>query len=190
MLKYALLLIAAGFSVSSCAGPATVSGMVAAPTAAATAPPTLSRAIAVQTVGGGRETNPMWTSQVGNAEFQDALTKSLQARGMHADGAAARYLLTVALVNLAQPMMGLDMTVSASVKYTLVERQSQTQVYDRLIDSSHTATFGDAVYGVERLRLANEGAIKKNIENFINDLSKSPPAPAAPPPRGARRTES
>ena len=58
--------------------------MVAAPTAAATAPPTLSRAIAVQTVGGGRETNPMWTSQVGNAEFQDALTKSLQARGMHA----------------------------------------------------------------------------------------------------------
>src|SRR6185503_4700604 len=142
MLRYALLLIAAGLAISSCAGPATVTGMVATPVAATPVPPTLSRAIAVQTVGGGRETSPLWTSQVGNAEFQDALTKSLQARGMHAEGAAARYLLSATLINLAQPLMGLDMTVSASVKYTLVERQSQRQVYDRLIDSSHTATFG------------------------------------------------
>jgi hypothetical protein len=190
MLKVALLLIGAGLSVASCASPASVSGMVTTPAATAPVPASLNRAIAVETVGGGRETNPMWTSQVGNAEFQEALTKSLQARGMHADNvAAARYALRATLMNLAQPMIGLDMTVSASVKYTLVDKQSQQMVYDRLIDSSHTATFGDAAIGVQRLRLANEGAIKKNIENFMADLEKSPPAPP-PPARPAHRTGS
>lgn len=192
MLKAILLLVGAGFAVASCATPATVSGMVTAPAAAAPVPASLNRTVAVESVGGGRETNPMWTSQVGNAEFQEALTKSLQARGMHADNpAAARYALRATLMNLAQPMMGFDMTVSASVKYTMIDRQSQQMVYDRLIDSSHTATFGDAAIGVQRLRLANEGAIKKNIENFIADLEKSPPAPApSRPARPARRTGS
>jgi hypothetical protein len=190
MLKHVVLLIGAACSIASCATPASVSGMAATPVAARPVPPSLSRAIVVEGVGGGRETNPLWTSQVGNAEFQEALAKSLQARGLYAENtAAARYALSATLVNLAQPTIGADMTVGASIKYTLVERRTRSQVYDRVVDSFHTATVGDAALGVERRRLASVGAIKKNIENFIEDLSRSPPA-AAPPPRGARRTGS
>ncbi|MCS6780659.1 MAG: hypothetical protein NZ555_13270 [Geminicoccaceae bacterium] len=39
-----------------------------------------------------------------------------------------------------------------------------------LVIESYTATFADAALGVERLRLANEGSMRRNIETFIDRL--------------------
>ncbi|HEY7609734.1 MAG TPA: hypothetical protein VIF14_10930 [Alphaproteobacteria bacterium] len=131
----------------------------------------LARAITVESVTGGEPTSPLWVSKVGNAEFDQALRRSLESAGLIAASPAdAKYDLRANLVTLSQPMVGLDLTVKSSVKYTLVERATKRTVYDDFISVDHTATFGDHPFAYERLRLANEGSIRKNIETFIRDV--------------------
>jgi 23S rRNA A2030 N6-methylase RlmJ len=57
------------------------------------------------------------------------------------------------------------------VSYTLVDTQSGKTVWSKNIASEHTAKAGEAFAGVKRLRLANEGAAKANIEQVINEIS-------------------
>ena len=66
--------------------------------------------------------------------------------------------------------MGFDMTVGSTVRYSLIETQTRKEVYARVIQISYTAKMSDAFMGSQRLKLANEGAIKANIGSFINDL--------------------
>ena len=48
-------------------------------------------------VSGGKKTNPMWTSQIGNEEFQQALLNSLKAHALISVG-DAKYKLTAKLL--------------------------------------------------------------------------------------------
>ncbi|HTM82152.1 hypothetical protein [Asticcacaulis sp.] len=128
----------------------------------------LSHAIAAPTVTGGKTTNPLWTSKVSDADFAEALRQSLAANTMLATE-NARFNLAAQLVQLKQPMMGLDMTVTATVKYTLTNTAGDV-VWTKDIVSPYTAKMSDAFVGVKRLQLANEGAIKANIEQLVTDL--------------------
>ena len=146
----------------------------------------LVQAVAVESISGGESTSPLWVSKVGNAEFGAALNQSLQNANLRAPAAeTAKYDLRANLITLSQPMIGLDMTVKSAVKYTLVERATKRTVYDDIVSADHTATFGDSALGVERLRMANEGSIRKNIETFLRDVVAKvrAPAPTAPPRR-------
>ena len=67
-------------------------------------------------------------------------------------------------------VIGLDMTVTATVTYTLVERATGKTAWEKVIVAPYTAKFGDSLLGVERLKLANEGAIRTNISNLLDDL--------------------
>jgi len=111
----------------------------------------------------------MWKSNVGNPEFQSALQNSLGAAGMLASS-SGRYRLDAILNELDQPLFGLDMSVSSTVHYTLTDTTNSKQAFDQSITASYTATMSDAFVGVERLRLANEGSIKKNIASFLDQL--------------------
>ena len=59
----------------------------------------------------------------------------------------------------------------------------QRPVFDQVVDVPYTANFSDAFYGVERLRLANEGAIRVNIGAFLQRIAalSSPPGSKATP---------
>lgn len=72
--------------LGACAQPASYSAMVVDPQTLSQAfdapqgPADSYRdAIVVAPVTGGKQTSPLWTSQVGNAEFQEALVRSLIA---------------------------------------------------------------------------------------------------------------
>jgi len=145
--------------------------------------------LAINSVSGGQETNPMWgTSQVGNVEFQTALSQSLtKAKLLKTDG-EARYKLDASLLSLAQPFAGFDMTVTSTVMYRVTDTSTSSVVYEENIVRGHTATFGDSALGVARLKIANEGSIRANIENAISDMVRkitSNPAPAAPTTQSA-----
>jgi hypothetical protein len=131
--------------------------------------PAMKGAVAVGAVGGGKETNPAWTSQVSNAEFQAALTASLKLAGLLAEG-PARYSLKSALVKLDQPFIGLDMTVTATVQYAVTDTTTDAVVWSESVVTPHTATMGDAFVGATRLKLANEGAVRKNIAQLVEKL--------------------
>jgi len=63
------------------------------------------------------------------------------------------------------------MTVKMEVSYTLTDTKSGKTVWSKNVASEHTAKMGDAFAGVTRLRLANEGAAKANIQEAITEIS-------------------
>lgn len=130
----------------------------------------LKENVAVSPVAGGKKTNPAWTSEISSEAFQGALEESLKAQGLLS--ATGKYKLKVEMLSVDQPMIGLDMTVTTHVKYTLVDTTSNAAIFQETVVAPHTATFGDSAMGVKRLRLANEGSGRKNIEIFLEKLAK------------------
>lgn len=158
--------------LSGCATPARVDQMVVsgAPHQRIAETP-LRNNVAIRDVTGGQETNPMWKSNVGSSEFSQALEESLRTVGLlAANRQAGSHTLTVHLQNVAQPFIGLDMTVTASVNYIVAERATGREIFNRTVSVPYTAKFGDSLLGVERLKLANEGAIRTNISQLIEEL--------------------
>jgi hypothetical protein len=83
---------------------------------------------------------------------------------------AAKYHLIAHLEKLEQPLMGFSMTVTSSVRYLLIDATSKKTVYEKSVVVPYTASVSDAFVGTERLRLANEGSIKANIQQVIDDM--------------------
>lgn len=136
----------------------------------ASLPRELQGAVAIGVVSGEEETNPLWTSEVGNDAFRAALEQNLVRAGARArDEPSAAYRLDATIVGLDQPMMGLDAKVTSTVPYTMTPLAGGEPL-STLVIESFTATFADAALGVERLRLANEGSIRRNIETFMDRL--------------------
>ena len=172
-MKYRFLLVGlAALALSACASAAKVENMIASTTAGApVANSDLVEAICVTKVTGGLETNPLWTSEVDDAGFRAALEGSLRNNRLAAANAGGcRYDLEANLLGLAQPIVGFDMTVTSHVNYSVRERPSGNPYFLTTVTAPYTATFGDAFAGVTRLRLANEGSIRSNIQKFIDEL--------------------
>ncbi|HXT13624.1 MAG TPA: hypothetical protein VN873_18885 [Candidatus Angelobacter sp.] len=125
-------------------------------------------------VTGGHKTDPMWASQIAGKDFQTALVESLRKSGIFqsvdADGNAP-YRLDVRLDSLDQPVFGFDITVKLRADWSLSKSQDDNPLWQQPILSEYTATVGDAFAGIKRLRLADEGAARANIEQGLNKLS-------------------
>jgi hypothetical protein len=168
---FRLLLIISIYSLVGCASGARYGAMIPDGPSFKPLPDNyfLKNEIALTEVTGGEETNPMWTSEVSNEEFKKALMESLRMQQLLANG-TGKYNLTVNLTEVDQPMFGLSFTATSISQYILRNNKTKDIVFDESITGSHTATFGDAVYAPNRLKLATEGSIKENIKIFINNL--------------------
>lgn len=169
---FALLPVIASMLLTGCAAPARIDQMTAFATPAQRVMKTpLHTNVAVRDVTGGKETNPMWVSNVGGSEFEQALEASLRDAGLLSAGKqAGKYTLVAHLENVEQPFGGFDMTVTATVSYSLIERATGKEVFNRRVALPFTASFNSAFIGSERLRIANEGAVKVNIAKLIEEL--------------------
>ncbi len=195
MKRYSLMFIAL-LAVSACASASKPGAMVLEVRAETIIADNsaLREAITVGAVEGGKETNPLWTSEVSNEDFAEALRQSLAAHAMLAidDGA---YRLDAEMEELKQPLAGFNVSVTARVRYMLTALASDETVFAETIETKYTAKMGDALVGVKRLQLANEGAVKANISALIEaliarvddadaDLGAAGDEGAAPRPRG------
>lgn len=166
--------------VSGCASPArsdqmTVGSSLATRTTLAASP--LANNLAVADVTGGKDTNPMWVSNVSSSDFERALEASLRDAGLlSTNRQGGTHTITAHLLKLDQPLMGASMTVTASVQYAVVERRSGKTVYERTITLPYTAAWNASFLGSERLRLANEGAVRENLQKLVQDLAALPAA--------------
>lgn len=171
--RVGLLLVAAAV-ITGCASPANPQNMTmraAEATEFRAQTPEWARAkLAVTQVTGGRETNPAWTSQIGSNEFRLALEESLKSVGMLATGAGAKYELIAHLAKVDQPFMGASMTVTITVNYQLVDKSSRKTVWERGLTTPYTAAWNAAFAGTERLRLANEGAVRTSVTELVKNL--------------------
>lgn len=157
-----------------CAAPARVEQMqtntnLATRTAVSNSP--LREAVAIRDVTGGKETNPMWVSSVSSSDFERALELSLKDAGLLSNNKqGSKYVLVAHLSKLDQPFAGASMTVTATVRYTLVDRATNKDVLEKTLATPYTAAWNEAFMGSERLKLANEGAVRVNIQQLIDAL--------------------
>jgi len=137
-------------------------------------PNALRAQVAVATVRGGEETGRWWGSRVSAVALQQALEESLYAVGMRpmSPEPPARFELQAELLQLDQPLVpALGVTVGTAVRYTLVDKASGKTVYQRRIANTDEAGLGEAVLSPsERLRIANERALRANINLLLRDL--------------------
>ena len=125
-------------------------------------------------VSGGEKTNPLWTSEISSEGYKQALDQSLRESDLFSgisQGSGSDYQLTVQLAKAKQPMIGLGMTVRLAAEWQLSRTSDGQTVWRETIDSEYTAQFTDAVLGYERLRKANEGAVRENIRKGMERLS-------------------
>ncbi|MEO1776529.1 MAG: hypothetical protein AAFS07_16405 [Pseudomonadota bacterium] len=179
-------LVGAALTLAACAEPARVAEMTVAAGAVDAAGTAIERSVCVKSVAGGEETNPLWTSEVDDAGFRGALERSLSNNGLSPTTSAdCRYDLDTNLLGLAQPSVGFDMTVTANVNYSVFTRATGEPFFQSTVQTPFTADFSSAFAGVERLKLANEGAIRTNIETFLDELVTDAKRRPAAPPTGA-----
>jgi hypothetical protein len=110
-------------------------------------------------------------SKVDNEGFSKAIENSLSNVGFLSSDPSAAYQLTVALEELKQPLMGLDLKVVCKAKYTLYDNKHKRVVFEETLTTPYTAPFSSAFVAAERLRLANEGAVKENIKKFLMEIN-------------------
>jgi hypothetical protein len=66
------------------------------------------------------------------------------------------------------------MTVTSHVNYLLTKRASGETILAETVKTPYTATTGDAFAAIKRVRLANEGSIRANIQTFLRRLYEKP----------------
>jgi hypothetical protein len=166
-----LVLIVLVSILAGCATPATQQAMsVSLQDVTTHLNPNLKGQVVINNVIGGKDTNPMWTSQVDAQGFKGALDKSIAIAGYKAnDSSQAKYSIDADLQKLDQPMFGLTFDVVSTVLYTVNGDGKQRQIP---VTATGTASTSDAFVGIERLRIANERSIKENIKLFLQKLSE------------------
>jgi vesicle coat complex subunit len=154
-----------------CATAAKIDEMVPTTSVAADSDSKFYKSIFVSSASGGDETNPLWTSEISADDFKKALEIALQNAGFLSDlRSSGAYEIQVFLDEVQQPIAGIDMTVTTQVTYQVINFDTRERIFDKQITAAYTAEFSDAFMGVERLRLANEGAAEKNISQFLSEL--------------------
>jgi hypothetical protein len=161
-------LLLCGCVTASPSSPAAMTTVAAAPVAAKH-----TESLGV-TVTGGSETSALGASKISNEDFAEAIKNSIGQSGLFAkivSTGQSDYQLDVQIVRLDQPMFGTSFTVNLEATWRLMHSGDQKLIWEKAITSSSTATFSEAFSGVTRLRLANEGAARNNIQEAIADMS-------------------
>lgn len=140
-------------------------------------PESLRGQVVLGTVEGGVPTARYWGSRLGNEALRVALDELLRGTGLMSlqpDG--GRYELRLKVLGQAQPWISvLDANVTVYVEYRLVERASGQLVYQRQMRLHHVTPWSDAMLDPnERIRLANEGALRHSFSELMRELVAAP----------------
>ena len=126
--------------------------------------PKYRNAIAVRSVSGGQVMNILTVPGVANEPLKAALESTLAANGYLAQSGTPKFYLDAEILNLDQPLIGLDLDVTADVTYK-VSGAGTAAAYP--IKTKGSASFSDSPIAADRMRIANERAMHKNIEQLL-----------------------
>lgn len=132
------------------------------------------RSVVVRT-GGGADTTAMDSTNIGDADLKAAIEESITQTKLFKSvlqGKDADYDLTVSIVRLEKPVFGLTFTVDMEATWVLIRQSDKSIALKKSIQSTSTAGFSDAAVAVTRLRLAVEGAAKRNIEQGLRAIAE------------------
>src|SRR6266581_4854462 len=164
-----ILIVAAVLGLEGCASTATREAMSVGTRATKSYPYSIS----VQTRG-GTETGAMTGSTISNEELKGALESSIIESKLFksvAQGGNGDYELMIVVTQLTKPVFGASFTVDLETGWSLVKTSDKSVVMRKVIKSSSTATLDDAIVGATRMRLAVEGAARKNIAQGLQAIA-------------------
>ena len=159
--------------LGACARPASYSAMVAGAPPGEVPAPVYRNAITVGSVTLGRDVGTPWTSAVGPDQVQQALVQTLAAAGL-GQPTNGRFRLDGQLLTLSRAYAGFAMTVTAAIAWRLTDATNGAVVYDGTLQGLGTATLDDAVDNNNRLRIADQRAIRANLQQLVQNLSALP----------------
>lgn len=160
-------LVLLGAALSACA----TDSRSMVPDARDFAAPAMRCAIGIAKVGGG-EDNWLHTG-VTTRELEQALLASLDQSGFRCgENAAPRFSLDAFLVEMKRPAGGLTFKVDAIIRYKITSNPDGAVLFDDVLIGSHTARFDDAFIATNRMRLANQGAVRANIAALLSRLNE------------------
>jgi hypothetical protein len=124
---------------------------------------------------GGSETGAAESSNISDADLkaaiENAVTQSKVFKSI-VQGADGDYELSVSVVTLSKPMFGGTFTVELETAWSLTKAADRSVLMRKSIRSSGTATMGDALVAVTRLRMAVENAARESIHQGIKAISE------------------
>jgi hypothetical protein len=126
-------------------------------------------------VVGGRETHPLWTSQISDLAFTKALNSAIVQSGVFAAVAKdekADYFLDVTILHYDQPVIGIDFDVNMVTQWELSKAGQYKRIWMDTVSTTYRAKLGDALWTNERIQKANEGVVRANIKEAIKRLSE------------------
>jgi hypothetical protein len=168
-MRYGKILAALAVLAPLLAACATSGGMTLSSGAVTNPVAKYRNAIAIRSVSGGQMMNVLTVPGVANEPFKAALESTLANNGYLAQSAAPKFYLDAEIQNLDQPIIGLDFDVVADVTYKVSGAGAAAPaVYP--IKAKGTATFSDSPIGVDRIRIANERAMRENLKQFLAAL--------------------
>ena len=174
LLSRRLLLAAVSLAcVGACAPPPSYLAMVTGAPPGQAPAPVYRNAITVGSVTLGRDVGTPWTSAVSPDQVQQALVQTLAVTGL-GQPANGRFRLDGLLLTLSRPYAGFAMTVTAAIAWRLTDIINGAVVYDRMLQGLGTATLDDAVDNNNRLRIADQRAIRANLQQLVQDLYALP----------------
>jgi hypothetical protein len=86
-----------------------------------------------------------------------------------------------ATLQLDQPFVAINTTVTAKIAYRLTEVATGSVVYERLLATEGTVTYFEVQSGPERMRYANWRAMRANLRLLVGDLYGLPEPPTSSP---------
>ena len=155
---------------AACAPAPTVTGMVPDVPPGLAPAPALRNAIAVGSVTIGTDSGTPWRAAVAPDQVKEATAQALAAAGLGA-ASGGRYRLDATLMQLDRPYAGFAMTVTASIAWRLVDSTNGAVVYTRTLRGLGSASLNDAVENEPRLRIADQRAVRANLQQLVQDLA-------------------
>lgn len=157
-----------GAALAGCVQSRAPSGPVPAGIAPVPAESAYSGAVgAVVTPVGGAQI-PAWAPELADGRFRAALDNALRQAAILAPGGAGTLEATVLEIAEA-PSEPSTTKVLLVMHYRLLDATGRA-ILERRVSSGYTATLAQAVQGVDRLRLAREGAMRQNIAVLLREL--------------------
>lgn len=125
--------------------------------------------------GGGSATGAMDSSNIADADLQAAIEDAIRNSRLFTaiiQGSGGDYELGVNITQLNKPVFGATFTVQLETAWSLTKVADRSVVFRKAVQSSGTATMGDAFAGVTRLRLAVEAAARDNISQGLTAIAE------------------
>lgn len=127
------------------------------------------------TVERGQKNGVEWYSgTIKPEEFEKAVIESLNKAGLFKEIVgkdSGDYSLVVKLI-YAGSHPGFNMNAWVNAQWTLINKNTNETVWDKLVEGKGHATVGDAFVGAKRMVMALERGAKANIDEAIKEMQK------------------